>query len=152
MLSFRYSSLMTCSFDPFRKFAYFNYTRLQNIWRANIWLVFFNFFELTVFSFLQFSIFCPLPLLLRSLAAFHFSALTHNPLKVLRDVFLLSPPPVCSMEWFIIDQGTSLRKAQWGDIFCISIARRRPASFSRPTLCIVNAPSGHLYHMDDRIA
>lgn len=30
--------LMTCSFN-FRKIAYYNYTRLQNIWRSNIWLV-----------------------------------------------------------------------------------------------------------------
>lgn len=41
---FGYFSLITCSFNSFRNFAFYNYTRLQNIWRSNIWLVFLKSF------------------------------------------------------------------------------------------------------------
>lgn len=79
MLSFCYFLLITCSFNSFRNFAYYSYTRLQNIWRPNIWLVFFNFFELMTFTFLQFSIFSPFFLPFAQLAILHFCAFTHVP-------------------------------------------------------------------------
>lgn len=55
-VSFNFVLLMTCSFN-FRKIVYYNYTRLQNIWRSNIWLVLLILSKINCLFF-WFSIFC----------------------------------------------------------------------------------------------